>query len=97
MEIIDRPRYVNKVLEYLGKGLIIVLTGQRRVGKSCILQYVGKKIKEDTPDAHIVYINKEYAEFNTIGNDGDLNAYITKNLRDDVPNYLLIDEVQDID
>ena len=42
MEIINRKQYVDRVLGYLGKGLILVLTGQRRVGKSCILQSVAK-------------------------------------------------------
>lgn len=97
MEVINRPRYVNKVLDYIGKGLIVVLTGQRRVGKSCILQYVVKQIRENTPAANIIYINKEYAEFNAIRNYEDLNAYISKEVISDGINYLLIDEVQDIE
>ena len=44
MKLIHRDIYVDKVLSYLGKGLIVVLTGQRRVGKSCILQSVAQSI-----------------------------------------------------
>ena len=46
MEIINRKQYVDRVLGYLGKGLILVLTGQRRVGKSCILQSVAHAFAE---------------------------------------------------
>ena len=36
MEIIERERYLNLIRQWIGKDLIIVLTGQRRVGKSCV-------------------------------------------------------------
>lgn len=33
-ENIPRPKYLDKILKYEGKGVIKVPTGQRRVGKS---------------------------------------------------------------
>jgi predicted AAA+ superfamily ATPase len=97
MELINRAKYVNRIVNYLGKGLIIVLTGQRRVGKSCIMQCVVNEIKQREKDANVIYINKEYTDFNNIKNDIDLNEYIEMQLQADVHNYLFIDEVQDID
>ena len=97
IELIRRNQYIEKVLNYLGKGLIVVLTGQRRVGKSCILQSVSKEIKVSESEANIIYINKEYAEFRNILTDVQLNEYIDSHLKDNVPNYLFIDEVQEID
>lgn len=38
MKLIRREIYSNRIKPFIGKGLIKVLTGQRRVGKSCILQ-----------------------------------------------------------
>lgn len=38
MENICRPIYTTHILRFLDKGMIIALTGQRRVGKSFILQ-----------------------------------------------------------
>jgi predicted AAA+ superfamily ATPase len=38
MEILVRQNYLNKIEKYLGMDTIIVLTGQRRVGKSCVLR-----------------------------------------------------------
>ena len=97
MEIINRKQYVDRVLGYLGKGLILVLTGQRRVGKSCILQSVAKQITAKDDSANVIYINKEYAEFNSLKTDEDLNEYVAAHLKDQRHNYLFVDEVQDID
>lgn len=97
MELINREQYVDQVLKYLGKGLILVLTGQRRVGKSCVLQCVAKQITEKDESANVIYINKEYAEFNNVKTDEDLNAYVQEHLKDGKNNYLFVDEVQDID
>ena len=38
MSAIIRQEYLGKIEKYLGKEMIIVLTGQRRVGKSYILE-----------------------------------------------------------
>lgn len=56
MELIDRNKYLDKVFSFIGKGLIIVLTGQHRVGKSCIMQCVARRIKKEDKHANIIYI-----------------------------------------
>lgn len=97
MELIARQTYIEHILRYLGKGMMIALTGQRRVGKSYLLRQLAVVIKEMQPDANIVYINKEKKKFADIRNDADLSTYLSDKFSDDVDNYLLIDEVQDID
>ena len=97
MELIARQTYIEHILRYLGKGMMIALTGQRRVGKSYVLRQLAVVIKEMYPDANIVYINKEKKKFADIRNDADLSAYLSDKFSDDADNYLLIDEVQDID
>ncbi|MBQ6276339.1 MAG: AAA family ATPase [Bacteroidales bacterium] len=95
MEIIRRQEYLDKIEKVLGKGAIVVLTGQRRVGKS----YMLKQLREDKrADAmsNVIYIDKEKREFDSIRNYQDLNSYIEAHRRDGVTNYILIDEVQDI-
>ena len=40
------PSYIDKIERYLGKETIIVLVGQRRVGKSCMMKMIrDRKIK----------------------------------------------------
>lgn len=44
MNIIDRPLYTDRIAPFVGKGIIKVLTGQRRVGKSYILKQLQRDI-----------------------------------------------------
>ena len=99
MEIIERQTYIEHILRYTGKGVMIALTGQRRVGKSYVLRQLARVIKEMYPGANIVYINKEKKKFADIRIDADLSASIlmSDKFNSNADNYLLIDEVQDID
>lgn len=97
MEIISRQIYIDHILRFLNKGMMIALTGQRRVGKSYVLRNLAEIIRQNNPDANIVYINKEKKKYDSIKNDSDLYAYIEGKFSEDEYNYLLIDEVQDIE
>lgn len=97
MKIVNRPLYTNRILPFINKGVIKVLTGQRRVGKSYILLQLMNEIKRNNPDANIIYINKEQDEFRNIKTDQDLTAYVKDKLLQTSENFLLIDEVQDIE
>jgi predicted AAA+ superfamily ATPase len=77
--------------------MMIALTGQRRVGKSFVLRELVETIQERFPKANIVYINKEKKAFADIKDDADLSAYLTDKFSEDGENFLLIDEVQDIE
>ena len=95
MEYIIRQNYLDKVEKYFGKDTIIVLTGQRRVGKSFILKQLrDKKIAE--PHSNVIYIDKEKREFDFIQTYRDLNDYIESKRQEGAKNYILIDEIQDV-
>ena len=94
--LFNRQYYTELITPFINKNIIKVLTGQRRVGKSCILQQLRQQILESAPNANIIFINKEYEEFSAIRTSEDLSAYIIPRLHPDVTNYLFIDEVQDI-
>ena len=97
MNIISRPTYTKKIESFLNKGMIIALTGQRRVGKSYILQDMVRIIGERDPESNIIYINKEKKSFSDIRNDTNLTSYLSDKIIEGRQNYLLIDEVQDIE
>lgn len=97
MNNILRPNYTQHALSFLDKGLIIALTGQRRVGKSFILRQIADSILQNDPQANIISINKEKRQFANIKNETDLEAFVSERLVTSISNYLLIDEVQDID
>ena len=75
MNLINRPIYTDRIKPFIGKGIIKVLTGQRRVGKSYILKQLQKDSLENEPQANIVYINMEFEEFRNIRNDSDPVSY----------------------
>ena len=71
MKIIERPVYSKRIKPFIGKGIIKVLTGQRRVGKSYIMMQLMEDIRKENADANIVYINMEHEEFRMIHNEDD--------------------------
>lgn len=96
MATIRRRSYIDKIEKYLGKETIIVLVGQRRVGKSCILKMIRDEKMADS-DNNVIYIDKEKWQYDAIQTYRDLNEYIEKHWANDKYNYILIDEVQDIE
>lgn len=97
MEIIERKQYLDHIISHLNKGMMIILVGQRRVGKSYMLLQLQEWLKAEKPEANVVYINKEKTAFKDILNWEDLYNYATTHLPEGEENYLLIDEVQDIE
>ena len=95
MATIIRQSYIDKIERYLGKETIIVLVGQRRVGKSCMMKMIRDRKKADDSN-NIIYIDKEKREFDNIQTYQDLNDYIGEHFLSDKHNYILIDEIQDI-
>jgi predicted AAA+ superfamily ATPase len=75
---IDRPYYIKKVRPFIGKSLIKLLTGQRRVGKSYLLMQISDIINEEHPDTQIIYINKERNEFSMVTDSDTLLDYLYK-------------------
>ena len=96
MKLIERSNYTERIERAFGKGVIVALTGQRRVGKSCIMAQVMRHIGS-LPQANVVYLNKEKNEFDDIRDYNDLLGFVNGRLSKDKDNYLFIDEIQDID
>ena len=96
MATIRRQSYIDKIEKYLGKETIIVLVGQRRVGKSCILKMIRDDKMADS-DNNVIYIDKEKWQYDAIQTYKDLNEYIERYWVNDKHNYIFIDEVQDIE
>ena len=95
MELISRPNYYSKVEKFLGKGILIVLTGQRRVGKSYVMKELVQR-KQQLENSCVIYIDKEKTTFDFIQNYKDLVAYIDEHREAGKHTYVLIDEVQEI-
>lgn len=97
MDIIVRKEYLSHIVSHLNRGMMIFLIGQRRVGKSFMLLQLRDWLIENHTGSTVVYISKELLEFNHIGNARELYDYVSPKFSAEGENYLLIDEVQDIE
>ncbi len=95
-KIIERKRYLDKVIPFMNKGLVKVFVGQRRVGKSYLLKSLIEKISQEESDANVIYINKELHEFSNMRTNNELVAFVNKKTIQGKKTYLFIDEVQEI-
>ena len=91
-----RPTYLERVKPFIGKNIIKVFTGQRRVGKSYLLFQLIRLIREQEPEAGVLYINKEDLAFSTVKTGHDLNDFVLAHKRKSGRTYVFIDEIQEI-
>ena len=96
IQLIKRPSYTERIAPFINKNIIKLLTGQRRVGKSCILRQIQDHIMQTQPKSNTICINKELEEYSFIRTHDDLSQYVKDHLKEGKANYLFIDEVQDI-
>ena len=96
MENIIRKPYLDKIEQAFGKDIIIVLIGQRRIGKSYLLRQLKEEKAKDSSN-NIIFVDTEKKEFDDIRNYRDLNAFIDEHRVEGKRNYILVDEIQDIE
>lgn len=97
---INRPLYLNKLINKQANGLVKVITGIRRSGKSFLLDPLFKNylLSQGVPEDHIIKIEFDRVENLKYHHDVEkLNAYIRSLIQDDFLYYLLLDEIQLVD
>lgn len=93
----NRKGYIDKLLSYKDKDLIKVVSGLRRSGKSTLLEiYRDQLLKRDVHENQIQFYNFELPENFLNKNWDDIYFDIKKNLQANKPNYIFLDEVQNI-
>lgn len=93
-EYIIREIYKKSIDRYIGKEIIKVLIGQRRVGKSYLLFQIMDSIKMQFPTPNIIYINLETNEFEKINTSDFLYNYIKSLSKSGELNFVMLDEIQ---
>ena len=96
-QITPRMDYMDRVIPFIGKNLIKVFTGQRRVGKSYLMFQIIEHVKEQFPGGKIIYINKEDLSFSDLKTAADLHDYVISNQDAESKTFVFIDEIQDIE
>ena len=94
MERINRGEYIAQVHSLLGKGEAIVLTGHRRAGKSCILELLSAEL---SAHGNVIYIDMEDPANTELTSFRELSEKIKCSMVEGRRNYVLIDEVQEVE
>ena len=94
MKLIERDFYLDKLKNVIGTPDIKVITGVRRSGKSKLLEAFKRYVASDVPNANVVHINFNLAEFENLKDYHALNDYIESRYVSGASNFVLIDEVQ---
>ena len=96
---IKRDYYLSKLIQRQNNGLIKVITGIRRCGKSYLLFSLFKKylLQQGVDQSHIIEIPFDSFEFEEYRDAHVLYPFIKKQLKDDKQYYILLDEVQLLD
>ena len=96
---IKRDVYLRKLIDRQHNGLVKVITGIRRCGKSYLLfELFYKYLKEQgVDDSHIIKLALDDRKNKKYRNPDELCDYVHSQIVDDKPYYILLDEVQFVD
>ena len=94
--VIQRDDYLNQLISKQGNGLIKVITGIRRCGKSYLLfhLFVSYLKKQGVKDDHILQMSVDTYENEIYQDPAVFYPYIRGKIKDDQRYYILLDEVQ---
>lgn len=94
--IIERDSYLKKLIDRRHNGMIKIVTGLRRCGKSFLLSTIyANWLKEQGVDEdHIIDINLEDRRNKRLRDPDELLSFIDSKLTDDRVHYIMIDEIQ---
>lgn len=96
---INRNRYLNTLLRKRNNGLIKIITGIRRCGKSYLLGTIFKNalIDEGVSENHILHMSLDSFENEKYLNPKEFYAWATEKITDNKTYYFLLDEIQLMD
>ncbi|RLD61097.1 MAG: ATPase [Bacteroidetes bacterium] len=95
--MILRKNYIEKIIGFINKPVVKVISGIRRSGKSVILLQLQDELKKrGVPRDKIIYLNFESFRFADIVNAADLYRYVKEKIKSDKRHYLFFDEIQEV-
>ena len=97
--IIDRKTYIEKLQRSKGNGLIKIITGLRRSGKSFLLKKLFRQhlLDDGVKEDHILIIDMESRKNKAFKDPDYLLDWVESKMLDDSTYYIIIDEVQEVE
>lgn len=94
-KLINRPQYLNQLIQSKGVDLVKIVTGIRRCGKSSLLDLFHQYLLEkNVPDSHIIHMNMESLRYRNLTDYISFYDYVSKRIDGEGKTYLLFDELQ---
>ena len=100
---INRPRYLQQLIDRRDNGEVKIITGPRRSGKSWLLSHIYKDylLSQGVKESSIVSVSLDFDEEEEDANLTDpnqLKAYLREHISDDDENYyVFLDEIQEVE
>ncbi len=93
---IKRDKYLNDLIDRMHNGMIKIVTGIRRCGKSYLLFNIFKRylLEQGVPATHLIMIELDQRKNKQYRDPDAILDYIESLIVDDEPYYILLDEVQ---
>ena len=99
MDEIKRDSYLKKLIDRKEDGLVKIITGIRRSGKSYLLDPIYKNylLKTGVKEDHIIKIDLDERRNEKYLNPDVLDEYIRDSIKDQEMYYILLDEIQKVE
>ena len=93
---IARDFYLQKLIDHKHNGLVKIVTGVRRCGKSYLLftLFYNHLLREGVPEDHIIKVMLDDYGNKRLLDPDELYAYVKGQVKDGEPHYILLDEIQ---
>ena len=96
--LINRPLYLNRLVEFKDKTVVKIITGIRRSGKSSLLELFSKHLLDSGVAANrIIHMNLESLKYRDLNDYLSFYDYIAQRIVAGSKCYLIFDELQVID
>ena len=99
MKEIPRPKYLQSLINKKENGLVKVVTGIRRCGKSYLLDPIFKDylLEQGIKEDHIIKIDLDDRENKSYLDPDELYKFVKSSIKDDNMYYVIIDEIQKVE
>lgn len=96
--LINRPSYVEQLIQNRDVDLIKIVTGIRRCGKSSILDLFYQYLVDDgVPEDNIIYMNLESLKYRKLTDYLSFYDYVSERIAKAGRTYLIFDELQEVE
>ena len=97
--MLKRDEYIKKIVPFIDKDVIKVLTGIRRSGKSVMLKLLMEELKNrGINENQFIYINFENLKYRNLKNYERLYDFILNKIDDKYKSYyIFLDEIQEVE